>query len=123
VFQLTFNLLLIRMNEQEQDQRTNNIINRLEALSLETNELLRELRETQPHERRIGATTTPAHTRTPPHEFVVGDRVVIANNYRRQRNTQGTVIYVTAQRVTLIDAQGNRHTRKPTNLRKLQHGQ
>jgi hypothetical protein len=120
VFQLTFNLLLIRMNEQ--DQRTNIIINRLEALSLETNELLRELRETQPHERRP-ATTATVPTRILPHDFVVGDRVVIANNYRRQRNTQGTVLYVTAQRVTLIDAQGNRHTRKPTNLRKLQHGQ
>jgi hypothetical protein len=107
----------------EQDQRTNNIINQLEALSLETNELLRELRETQPHERRTVANTTPVQTRTPPHDFAVGDRVVIANNYRRQRNTQGTVVYVTLQQITLIDAQGNRHTRKPTNLRKLQHGQ
>jgi hypothetical protein len=55
----------------EQDQRTNNIINRLEALSLEMNELLRELRETQPHEQRTGATTTTVHTRTPPHDLMI----------------------------------------------------
>jgi hypothetical protein len=113
VFQLTFNLLLIRMRN-DKDQRTNDIIDRLEALSIETNELVTELRR---REQLPPTTTTPVRTR--PHGFIVGDRASITNNYLRQRNIQGHVIYATAQRVTIIDAQGNRYTRKPTNLRKL----
>jgi hypothetical protein len=112
VFQLTFNLLLIRMRNDKKDQRTNDIIDRLEALSIETNELVTELRRRE----QLPPTTTPV---TRPHGFIVGDRASITNNYLRQRNIQGHVIYATAQRVTIIDAQGNRYTRKPTNLRKL----
>jgi hypothetical protein len=105
---------------KDKDKRTNDIINRLEALSIESNELLNELREAQRRERQA-AGSTPARTppRTQPHSFNIGDRAIIANNYLRQRNIQGQVIYATAQRVTIIDTQGNRYTRKPTNLRKL----
>jgi hypothetical protein len=104
------------MTKEEEDQRTKEIIHRLEALSIETNELLTELREVNQHAlqppKTIGA-------RARPHQFRVGDRVIIANNYLRQRNIQGSVIYTTMQRITLIDEQGNRYTRKPTNLRKV----
>jgi hypothetical protein len=104
---------------KEEDQRTKEIINRLEALSLETNELLTELRGVHQHVQPATNTTTPGLRRTRPHQFHTGDRVIIANNYLRQRNIQGRVIYTTEQRVTLIDDEGNRYTRKPTNLRKL----
>jgi hypothetical protein len=53
---------------------------------------IRELRETQTREQQPVENTTPVQTRTQSHQFVVGDRVVIANNYRRQRNIQGTVL-------------------------------
>jgi hypothetical protein len=109
------------MSKEEKDQRTNAIISRLEALSIESNDLLSELRETQRRERPPGEGNTTA--RTLPHSFVVGDRAIITNNYLRQRNIQGRVIYATAQRVTIIDTQGHRYTRKPTNLRKLSNGQ
>jgi hypothetical protein len=104
---------------KEEDQRTKEIINRLEALSLETNELLTELRGVHQHAQPPTNTTAPGLGRTRPHQFHTGDRVIIANNYLRQRNIQGRVVYTTAQRVTLIDDEGNRYTRKPTNLRKL----
>jgi hypothetical protein len=105
---------------KEEDQRTQEIVTRLEALSIETNKLLTELRGVhQPVQQSVN-TSIPVQTgQTRPHQFRTGDRVIIANNYLRQRNIQGRVIYTTAQRVTLIDDQGNRYTRKPTNLRKL----
>jgi hypothetical protein len=99
----------------DKDQRTSDIITRLEALSIETNELVTELRRRE--QLPPVPQTTPVRTR--PHSFIVGDRASITNNYLRQRNIQGHMIYATAQRVTIIDAQGNRYTRKPTNLRKL----
>jgi hypothetical protein len=101
----------------DKDQRTNDIIDRLEALSIETNELVTELRRRE--QLPQAAAAIPPSVRTRPHGFVVGDRASITNNYLRQRNIQGHVIYATEQRVTIIDAQGNRYTRKPTNLRKL----
>jgi hypothetical protein len=104
---------------KEEDQRTKEIINRLEALSIETNELLTELRGVQLQQPPADTTGLRGRTNTTLHQFHTGDRVIIANNYLRQRNIQGRVIYTTAQRVTLIDDQGNRYTRKPTNLRKL----
>jgi hypothetical protein len=104
-------------NDKDQSQRTNDIIDRLEALSIETNELVTELRRRE--QLPQAAVVTPTSVRTKSHGFVVGDRASITNNYLRQRNIQGHVIYATAQRVTIIDAQGNRYTRKPTNLRKL----
>jgi hypothetical protein len=104
---------------KEEDQRTKDIINRLEALSIETNELLTELRGVQRPQPPADTSFRSGQTDTTRHHFRTGDRVIIANNYLRQRNIQGRVIYTTAQRVTLIDDQGNRYTRKPTNLRKL----
>jgi hypothetical protein len=101
---------------KEEDQRTKDIIHRLEALSIETNELLTELRAVNQHALQPKATGVRAR---PSPQFRVGDRVIIANNYLRQRNIQGRVIYTTTQRITLIDEQGNRYTRKPTNLRKV----
>jgi hypothetical protein len=109
------------MTKEEEDQRTKEIIHRLEALSIETSELLTELRVREVNQHALQPPQPPKTigARARPHQFRVGDRAIIANNYLRQRNIQGSVIYTTPQRITLIDEQGNRYTRKPTNLRKI----
>jgi hypothetical protein len=132
----------------ERERGTNEIISRLELLSIETAELLSELQEAQERDRsdtgsnnqqrlaiQPGAGERRRHVRTTPtsntarltssfaHGFEIGDTVVIANNYLRQRNTRGLVVRVTEQRVTIVDSRGITHIRKPTNLRKIQHGQ
>jgi hypothetical protein len=132
----------------EDEQRTNEIIDRLELLSIETEELLLELREAQQrdrsntgnsnsqqvaipsntgaserHVRTTSSTNAARHTSSFAHGFEVGDTVIIANNYLRQRNTRGLVVHITAQRVTIVDSRGVTHKRKYTNLRKIQNGQ
>jgi hypothetical protein len=53
-------------------------------------------------------------------DFQVGDRVVITNNYRGLRGTQGIITNVTPQQVN-IRAEGHRRTisKKKTNVRRL----
>ena len=118
---------------QSGNNSINDIIDRLEELSIESGALLIELRRARLRERQqdqgslergaVHPVTPPRQTSTFPHGFELGDTVVITNNYLGQRNTRGHVSYITAQRVTIIDAHGQRYTRKPTNLRKLYNDQ
>lgn len=117
---------------QSGDNNIQDIINRLEELSIESGALLIELRRARLRERQLDQqpledqrtravhpVTPPRQASTFPHGFELGDKVVITNNYLGQRNTRGHVSYITEQRVTIVDAHGQRYTRKPTNLRKL----
>ena len=94
------------------EKRITNIIARLEELTIETQELIQELRQ-------LHTPTTNAHSSRPnfDHIFVLGDKVVITNNYLGKKGTRGIVTTVTAKRVTLTDSTGRKHTRKPSNLR------
>ena len=113
---------------RNQKDNITDIVDRLEALTLQTNALvaelraarLQELRENNARSQQWGPEVTPPR-RTPTfhHGYEEGDRAIITNRYLGQRNTEGTVTHVTEQRVTIVDSTGNTYTRKPSNLRKL----
>jgi hypothetical protein len=122
----------------EKDHRITDIVNRLDSLTLEANALTRELKELR--DTNI-TSTTAAHPRIPVNTdqgseteprhrggrsdvnklnyFEIGDKVYITNNYRRRQGTQGTVVHVTTNQVTLRDENGKSHTRKYTNVKRL----
>lgn len=85
------------------NRRVQEIIERLNALTLEANALSMELR----------ALNQQTEATNP---YQVGDRVTITNNYRWKKGTKGVVVCTTATQVTLKDANGNLHKRKHTNV-------
>ena len=101
------------------DKEISDIIDELDSLSIQANALVRRLRRARLAEQGVRSGAQAPRTETYPHGYEVGDRVVITNRYLGQKNTQGQVTHITAQRVTLVDSSGNRYTRKPSNLRKL----
>jgi hypothetical protein len=53
-------------------------------------------------------------------ELQEGDRIVITNNYRGQRGSQGVVTHVTPKQVSIrIDGQRRVVNKKKTNVRKI----
>lgn len=107
------------------DERVQEIIDRLQDLAIESVNLTDELR------RITRAPPTARHPSPPPpppppepqprartnaHSYVVGDYVVITNNYKWKRGTRGIVTHVSPTQVTLLDEQGETHTRKHTNI-------
>jgi ATP-dependent exoDNAse (exonuclease V) alpha subunit len=96
--------------------RISDIIDRLNALTLEANALICELRVlTSPGE--------PGDRKKDPsvNNFKKGDQVIITNNYRGQRGTTGVITHVTEKQVTLEDGRGKKFTRKFTNVKEAQH--
>ena len=91
-----------------------NIIDELEALSLRTSALVLELRaarlqewgEDDPRRQRSPRATSPRWTPTFRHGYKDRDRAIITNRYLGQRGTQGTVTYITEQRVMIADQLG-----------------
>ena len=105
------------------ERRVQEIADRLEALSLESASLTRELRRltrstqwTADGGERNREETRSANNNRP---LQVGDRVVITNRYRGRRGTEGTVVRVTSTQVTLRDSSGDEHTRKQTNVQRV----
>lgn len=113
------------------ERRITEIIDRLDALTIEASDLTGELRDlrrrTRAAQREVPARTRTAQREVPrersvttfEHGFEVDDQVVITNLYQGFRGTRGTVTGITSQFVTLRDANGRSYTRKCTNLRKV----
>jgi hypothetical protein len=93
------------------------LIEELASLTLRANEIAQELQTAT--NRRDPRTARTNRRPTFEHGFELGDRAVITNAYHGQQHTQGTVTRITKHRITITDAQGNKFTRAPTNLRKL----
>ena len=104
-----------RRTEQE-EQRISSIINSLDVLTLEANQLTRELRQLTTSRRFGEGTTADITDRAREHQFVEGDTVVITNSYRRKKGTSGVVISTKNKLVTLRDQTGATHTQKHTNI-------
>ena len=134
------------MTRTSAESRINDLIERIEAITLETQEITRELRHLQRSQlltpaaspaqdstERIEDPRTPIaiavlQASTPPapaaaqsiaalHDFKIGDRVTITNSYLGKRGITGTVTAVTLSQVTIQDKNGRFHKRKYTNLR------
>jgi hypothetical protein len=100
--------------EALKQQRMSDIIDELEALSFKTNTLtheLKQLRQQGTQTRRRGPNGMARN-----HSFKKGDRVVIKNMYLGRKGTEGTVSYTTKTQITLLDDSGKLHTRKFTNI-------
>jgi hypothetical protein len=100
----------------DNDRRISDIVDKLESLSLETTALTRELRELKaPNDTNNNTVTNPNPSY--PHNFVIGNRVIIRNGYLvGKRGTIGAVTDTTKTRITLRDDTGNWQTRKYTNI-------
>ena len=96
----------------DRENRINNIIDRLEKLTIEAKDLTQELRHLQSP---AAATAPPSNTYD--HPYRIGDKVIITNAYLGKKGICGTVTAISAKRVTLTDASGRKHTRKPTNIK------
>lgn len=102
--------------------RITEIINRLEALTIETTTLTTELRQLH---LQTGATVSepigqfPLRVETFAHGITVGDKVVITNNYKFQRGVIGTAVRVGETTIVLVDSAGREYQRKYTNVRNL----
>ena len=124
------------------DEKISHLIDRIEALTFETQEVTRELRQLQrnstlsprqsvdPHPPFTNAESEPttafaipqvtlatAQASTILHDFRIGDRVVITNTYLGRKGVSGVVVAITSSQVTLQEQNGRRHKRKHTNLR------
>ena len=105
-----------------QEDQITIIINRLDELSLEVHKLTQELRSLQhgQHIQPFATTNNAVPAREPnlfEHPYKDGDKVIITNAYLGRKGTHGTVINTTAKRITLVDQQGKKHTRKPDNIK------
>lgn len=99
-------------------KRIQEIIERLDSLTLEANTLTKELRtltSAQEDEDKPEAKQKvyPAGFL---HDFRRGDRVKITNTYKGNKGKKGTVTSVTKTQVTLIDSDGETHTRRFSNV-------
>ena len=104
------------------DDSIDALIQQLEGLRLAEQEILQRLVEARARETRGRA--EPAAVPTGTVAFRVGDRVEITNQVRLPfgrtpgpGDRRGTVTKITAQRVSLVTANGSRTNRAPHNLR------
>ena len=105
------------MNKERKQQITL-LINRLESLTLEANEVTRELQTLNSQEQ--GGTRQTGHSTNNTPSFEIGDRVIITNRYLGQHGIQGLVLKTTKKRVTFKNETTNRtYTRAHKNVRKL----
>ena len=51
--------------------------------------------------------------------FLPGDRVIITNNYKGLKGTEGTVDYVHGKYTYITDNKGRQHKKESTNLRRI----
>ena len=51
--------------------------------------------------------------------FLPGDKVIITNNYKGLRGTEGTVDYVHGKYTFITDKKGRQHKKESTNLRRV----
>jgi hypothetical protein len=98
-----------------ESERISEIINRLDAITLETSTLTQELKAIHRHNSRTAHTQAGAAS---VHNYREGDEVVITNKYRDEKGTRGIIIYTTKTQITIIDGEGRQHTRKHTNVSK-----
>ena len=101
------NLRQTRKNEiQRLSQEIENLSTQLNQLIIEDNQAEEEV--------------PPAANPNIEEELQEGDRVVITNNYRGQRGSQGVVTHVTPKQVSIrIDGQRRVVNKKKTNVRKI----
>jgi len=120
-------------NMKGNDNRIDEIINRLESLQLEMGSLTAELRSMREHTRvradhvassnlvngasRIRQQSSAVAMFE--HGLKAGDDVVITNNYKGQRGICGKVIHVTGTWITLRDDSGKLYKRKYSNVRSI----
>ena len=128
------------MKRTPAEERITDLIERIEAITLETQDITRELRQLQEQQLTTGqpnsVTTepseppsvyTPTATAIPQenlprspattHDFHIGDRAIITNSYLGKKGTSGVVIAISPKQVTIRDKNGRSHKRKHTNLR------
>ena len=101
------NLRQTRKNEiQRLSQEIENLSTQLNQLIIEDNQAEEEI--------------PPVVNPDIEEELQEGDRVVITNNYRGQRGSQGVVTHVTPKQVSIrIDGQRRVVNKKKTNVRKI----
>ena len=116
-------LVTIYLGMSKREARISEIINRITALTLETNALATDLKLLtstnwiKKEEGTAGAQPIPKTTYH--HGIEINDEVVITNYYKGSSGTRGSVVHTTNQQVTLRDDHGRLHTRKYTNVRKV----
>jgi len=100
----------LRQTRKNQIQR---LSQEIETLSAQLNQLIIEDNEAEEEQQPIVAPIIEE-------ELQEGDRVVITNNYRGQRGSQGVITNVTPKQVSIrLDGQRRIVNKKKTNVRKV----
>ena len=108
--------VITRLAHQDKTSRTARVITRLahQDKTQETNTLSVPL----DYSREDTTGYNPPQERNKnDHNFVIGDKVIITNNYAGERGTQGIVTHTTKQRVTILDSNNRSHNRKHSNVK------
>ena len=109
----------------DKERRITELVDKLDALTLEANVVTHQLREL----RRPEEIQEPSHgpqrrtaalrKNTNDHDFQSGDKAIITNGYRGKRGVEGVVTSTTKTQVTLKDGSGKLYTRKHTNVNRI----